>query len=140
MISLKQAQQLKKAGLIWQTKINDFFGLPDRDMDDRIFVLADMQTQTDLFKGWPVITFHGASEWALDYILTTEAVWLPTEDQLRQAIFELLTKEEAMTVKLHQTQQNTICSVSTPFDTFDFQGKTGSEAYGKALLHFLANP
>ncbi len=137
MLSLKLAKQLKEAGLVWKTAVNDFFGLPDRDMDDRVFVLADMQTQTDVFKGWPVITFHGASEWALDYILTTEAIWLPTETQLRQALLDVVSSEPSATIQLFHSMQETVCTVSTSEETFNFRGKDGFEAYGLALLHFL---
>ncbi|MEM7334568.1 MAG: hypothetical protein AAF490_21000 [Chloroflexota bacterium] len=138
MISLNLAQQLKKAGLVWQTSINDFFGLPDRDMDERVFVLTNMQTQTDLFKGWPVITFHGASEWALDYILTTEAIWLPTESQLRQALMALCSNENECSVQLFQSRQETVCTVTTASGPVNFRGSDGAEAYGLALLHFLS--
>lgn len=137
MISLSLAQELKTAGLVWKTAVNDFFGLPDRGMDERVFVLGDMQTQTDLFRGWPVITFHGASEWALDYILTTEAVWLPTESQLRQAIFDLLKDDADVAVQLTQTSAETVCQLKTSIETQQFSGQDGAEVYGRVLLHLF---
>lgn len=137
MISLKTAQQLKAAGLIWKTSINDFFGLPDREMDDRIFVLTDMQAQTDIFKGWPVIIFHGSPEWALDYILTTEAIWLPTESQLRQNIVDFIKDDPDATLQLTQTNQEITCKLITQSGTNQFQGANASEAYALTLLHLL---
>ena len=86
MISLTLAQQLKAAGLVWHTNNYDFFAIPDRELDDRVFVLADMMAYTELVQGWPVVAFHGTAEWALDYILTREVVWMPTEEQLREAL------------------------------------------------------
>ena len=88
MISLPLARELKQAGLVWSATINDFFAIPDRGMDDRIFVITDLMANLDIFRGWPVVTFHGSAEWALDYILTTEVVWLPTESQLRGVLLE----------------------------------------------------
>ena len=32
------------------------------------------------------ITFHGSIEWAVDYVVLTEAVWLPSETQLRDLL------------------------------------------------------
>ena len=43
MISLHLARKLKAAGLVWQATTNDFFAVPDRGMDERLFVLSDMQ-------------------------------------------------------------------------------------------------
>lgn len=137
MLSLQLAQQLKEAGLLWQTNVNDFFGLPDRGMDERVFVLADLQTQTDLFRGWPVITFHGSPEWALDYVLTTEAIWLPTESQLRQKIFEHLDGKSDVIVQLTQSHQGIRCDLTTSNRNLEFHGENGAEAYGQALLYLL---
>ena len=50
MISLKLAQQLKKAGLVWKASNHDFFAIPDRGMDERRFVIADMMANLDLLQ------------------------------------------------------------------------------------------
>ena len=101
MISLSLARKLKQAGLLWQASVNDFFAIPDRGMDDRVFVIADLLANLDIFRGWPVVTFHGTAEWALDYILTAEVIWLPTESQLRQALLDMINNESQR--KLQQT-------------------------------------
>lgn len=137
MISLPLAQQLKKAGLVWKTSYNDFFGLPDRGMDERVFVLCDMQAQMDLYRGWPVVTFHGASEWALDYILSSEAVWLPTEAQLRAAIFEFLPDDGQTAVQLTHTHHQTIVKLTIQDEIHQYEGRDGAEAYAQLLLHLL---
>ena len=92
MISMQLAQELKEAGLVWRMNIHDFFAIPDRNMDGSLFVLSDMMAYMDLIKGWPVVSFHGTSEWALDYILSNEVVWMPTESQLRQELLRLLAR------------------------------------------------
>lgn len=138
MISLSLATQLKKAGLVWKTSINDFFGIPDRGLDDRIFVLSDMMANMDLFRGWPVVTFHGAAEWALDYILTSETVWLPTEEQLRQELEQLLLGEEQIKLQLAYTTNGYQCDILQQNQPHTFTGNDASEAYAHALLFVLS--
>ncbi|MCB0028074.1 MAG: hypothetical protein KDE28_09225, partial [Anaerolineales bacterium] len=84
MIALELATQLKEAGLEWQPALHDFFSVPFPDLEHRVFVLSDMTINQEVLRGWPALTFSGAMEWALDYVLTMEVVWLPTEAQLRQ--------------------------------------------------------
>lgn len=138
-IPLPLAQELKAAGLVWKADINDFFGIPDRELDDRVFVVADLMANLEVFRGWPVVTFHGAAEWALDYIFTTEVVWLPTEGQARQELEELLLGEEDLTLQLTLLNQGYRCEISYQGNPLTFQAPSPVEAYGKALLHLLQN-
>ncbi len=137
MISLSLAKQLKKAGLVWKTGINDFFGIPDRGFDERVFVLTDMMANMDLFRGWPVVTFHGSAEWALDYILTSETVWLPTEEQLRHELEQLLLGEVEIKLQLAYTAEGYQCDILYQGEPHSFTSSNGSEAYGLALLYVL---
>lgn len=138
MISLELAQKLKAAGLVWQTSVNDFFGIPERGLDDRVFVISDMMANMDIFRGWPVVTFHGTAEWALDYILTRETVWLPTESQLRQELEALLLGEPEITLQLtYVNPQEYRCDILHQGKALSFTGNDGSEAYGLTLLHVL---
>ena len=62
----------------------DAFVVPDRDLDEHVFVLSDMVIQTvEVPDGPPILAFNGTTEWALDSLEAHEAVWLPREDQLR---------------------------------------------------------
>ena len=84
MLSLELARGLRAAGVVWHPTPGDAFVLPDRDLDDQVFVLSDMVIQTvDLPNGSPILAFNGTTEWALDSLEAHEAVWLPREDQLR---------------------------------------------------------
>jgi len=141
MIPLTLATELKEAGLKWLPDINDFFAIPDSDMDDRIFVMSDMMTSPTTLKGWPTITFHGTSEWAMDYILMEEVVWMPTEEQLRQELIFMLDQSEEKTELRLELGENgryttTISFHNTPHT---FTAPTPSETYAKALLHILKN-
>ncbi|MFN2136838.1 MAG: pilus assembly protein CpaE [Candidatus Promineifilaceae bacterium] len=140
MISLPLARQLKQAGLVWQAAMNDYFAIPDRGMDERVFVLAHMQAQLDLYRGWPVVTFHGTAEWALDYILTAEVIWLPREEQVRNVLLELLPAEGATgPVSLLVQNGHYVCTIPWRGSAKQFDGSHGADAYGAALLFVLKN-
>lgn len=135
MISLALAKQLKEAGLIWKTGVHDFFGIPDRDMDDEVFVISDVMATMELLRGWPAVTFHGTAEWALDYVWTHELVWLPTEGQLRQALQELLPPDGDYLLKWEEAQYR--CVLHIAGKEVSFTGVTAVSAYAQALLHIL---
>ncbi len=140
MIPLALAVELKEAGLVWQTKIHDFFAIPDHDMDDRVFVLADMVAFTELVQGWPAVAFHGAAEWAMDYIYSHEIVWLPTEEQLREAVVEQLRSDETDATGLTLTTLASggyRCAIKQQGEALAFDAPAADEAYAQALLHLL---
>ena len=141
MIPLILATELKESGLKWLPDINDFFAVPDSDMDDRIFVMSDMMTEPTTLKGWPAITFHGTSEWAMDYIFIEEVVWIPTEEQLRQELVFMLDQSEKKTELRLELGENgryttTITFQHTPLT---FSAPTAGETYALAVLHILKN-
>lgn len=139
MLSLSLAQQLKKAGLDWQPRLHDMFAIPDRQLDDRRFVLTEVMTYIELFRGSPVVTFHGTAEWALDFILQTEAVWIPSETQLREML-----QKRATDLVLKQTQTGYECTLQFAGESLQFSGDDACDVYGSALLQLLwrqdANP
>lgn len=135
MISMKLARQLKEAGLAWKTGIYDFFGVPDRELDDHIFVISDTMVTMELLQGWPALTFHGTAEWAADYLLTHDAVWLPTEEQLREELQTILGQHgRAQFTLTFQNQQVTLVLLD---EQLEWTGSTASEVYAQALLNVL---
>ncbi len=87
MISVELARALRAAGVEWRPEPGDAFIVPDRDLDDQVFVLSDMVIQQqDVPGGPPILAFNGTTEWALDSLESTDAVWLPREDQLRDLL------------------------------------------------------
>ena len=137
MISLELAQRLKKAGLVWKASNHHFFAIPDRELDDRVFVISDLMAHLDLFRGWPVVTFHGAVEWALDYILTTNVVWMPTEEQLREELAAFLSVANTPFLQLNWLNGHYCCEIDFDEQRHQFEAQTASEAYGQALLFVL---
>lgn len=138
MIPIDLALQLKAAGLVWQTSNYDFFAIPDRGFDDRVFILADMMAYTELVQGWPVVAFHGTAEWALDYILTSEVVWVPTEEQLREALAQQVDQNAADNPLVLALDTNGYhCTLGYKDEALTFSAPTAGEAYALALLHVL---
>lgn len=134
-IDIELATQLKAAGLQWVPVEHDFFAIPGVGMDDSVFVLSNLQAQTEVLKGWPAITFNGAVEWALDFVWTEEAIWLPTEAQLRVLLMEALGPAGAF--HLEVTASECACVVQSADEQLRYAGASGSDAYARALLAVL---
>lgn len=132
MLSLTLAKQLKKAGLDWQPRHHDVFIIPDRGLDDHPFVLTDVMAYIELFGGSPIVTFHGTAEWALDFVLQAEAVWIPSEAQLHDLI-----REYGVTFVLSMAPAGFRCEISRDDASMAFEAADAADAYGSALLHLL---
>lgn len=130
MITLSLAQQLKTAGLRWHPHEHDFFIVPDREMDERVFVISDMSVLVEVLQGWPAITFNGSVEWALDYVLEMEAVWLPTTEQLIAALGQAFTR-------LDRQGEQFVCEITWGKEVSPFAAATPAEACALALLAIL---
>jgi hypothetical protein len=124
------ARALRDAGLTWSPQPGDCFVMPDRGMDDDVFVLSDMTIEVQHFPAGPVIGFNGTTEWALDSVEQSEALWLPAEHQLR----ERLGTAFVALARVDGTYRVTLTGTSggTSYD-----GPAPAEAYGRALLDRL---
>jgi hypothetical protein len=133
LISFDLARRLQTAGLLWRPVWGDYFHIPDRHLDDRVFMLADLSVEvTTLADGIGAITFNGAVEWSLDYILTQDVVWVPTETQLRSSLGTHL-------IGLSVDGDMLVCEIALPDGEPErHRGASASEAYGRALLSLLA--
>ncbi|GIF24592.1 hypothetical protein BJ973_008071 [Actinoplanes tereljensis] len=132
MIGAHLAQRLKEAGLVWKPALGDRFAIPDRDLDEEVFVLSNMTIEVHTMPEGKVIGFNGTTEWALDDVEIDETIWLPREDQLRELL------------------GGTFRSLGCDPDGYEvridllgeerrFAGATADEAYASALLHLLAS-
>lgn len=86
MIDADLATRLQACGLRWRPASGDRFMIPGGDLADQVFVIADMVIQQEDVPGGSVLKFNGTTEWALDSIDSARVIWLPREDQLRQAL------------------------------------------------------
>ena len=125
------AQHLKDAGLVWKPAPGDRFAIPDRDLDDQIFVLSNMTIEVYSVPEGRVIGFNGTTEWAMDDVELDEALWLPREDQLRELLggtFHTLRRSAGgYDVEMTLLGEDRVFTAPTP-----------EEAYAAALLHLLA--
>jgi hypothetical protein len=139
MLSLSTAQKLKEAGLTWKPALHDFFAIPGRGFDDRVFVVSDVFANVEWLRGHLAVTFHGSVEWALDYMLVADLVWLPTETQLRQELERRLVTKRESGMKLISGKDGYVCECRVQDKWLRFEASEASEAYASALLYVLGN-
>ena len=139
MLSLVLAQELKTRGLDWKITKNDFFVIPDRGLDDTIFVVSDMTVLVETLSGALAVTFHGAVEWALDHVEVAELVWIPREDQLREMLEQHLIGEREPPLVLISTADGYRCEIQFQGQFLAFDAFGACDAYGLALLYILQN-
>ncbi|NMO50493.1 pilus assembly protein CpaE [Actinoplanes sp. TBRC 11911] len=131
MIDAEVAQRLKEAGLTWKPALGDRFAIPDRDLDEEVFVLSNMTIEVHAMPEGRVIGFNGTTEWALDDLEMDEAIWLPREDQLRELLGgtfrELRCEPDEYQVLIDLLGEER-----------RFSDPSAESAYAAALLHLLA--
>ncbi len=137
MISLALARELREAGLTWTPRLYDFFGIPERGLDDKVFVISDMLVNFALVSNELAVTFQGAVEWALDYLMAGELVWLPSEAQLRDELERRLLGEPRPVLQFTITGTGYRCEIQFQGQPVAFEEFGPSEAYAAALMHVL---
>jgi hypothetical protein len=130
MISTSLGRRLRDGGLRWTPASGDRFVVADRDMDEDVFVLADMTVDVQRLPHGEVIGFTGTTEWALDSVEQQDSVWLPSETQLREllggAFRHLIRRDGRWRVEIE--------IAGRPFAA---EHEDAVEAYGLALLHLV---
>ena len=129
-ISNGLARRLRDAGLVWRPTEGDRFVIPDRGLDDHVFSLSPMSVDVRSGPAGRLITFNGAVEWALDSIEHHEAIWLPSETQLRERLADHL-------LALVRTTDGYRCEIEVAGERRSFADTNAVEAYGWALLALL---
>jgi hypothetical protein len=135
MISVELAQKLREAGLVWQPTERDHFAVPNLQMDNQVFVVSQLTALLQKYNGHPVVTFHGSSEWALDYIMMTDVVWMPSESQLREALAEALGPDAMLSLDRYGAGYR--CRITQNGEELRFEAFDAEAAYARALLHVL---
>jgi len=137
MISYELAWQLRDAGLQWQPVERDLFALPGRELDGHVFVVSALPALVQLYNGHPVVAFQASAEWALDYVMLTEALWLPQEHQLRAALEARIAPDAPLA--LERTPAGYRCAIALAGAPRSFEGPDAASAYGQALLAALVD-
>ena len=95
MLRLDLARELTTHCLVWWPQRGDRFVVPDRDMDEEVFVVSDLTVEVQEVPSGLVLGFNGTTEWALDSLKTDQVLWLPREDQLRELLGPRFRRLEA---------------------------------------------
>ena len=74
MITRALAEALSAGGLPWQPVSGDRFLVPDRDLDDEVFVVSGMSVEVTELPHGAELRFNGTVEWALDSIERSEVI------------------------------------------------------------------
>ncbi len=133
MISKELARKLREAGLEWVPAEGDRFWIPDRDLEEFIFLVSDMVVEVRRIAQKRRIMFNGAVEWALDSIVQSEATWLPSEAQLRDRLGRTFNN-------LRRSNNGFTCTVAIEGDRREYEAADPADAYALALLDILADP
>ena len=134
MITRELAEALRRAGLVWRPASGDRFLVPDRDLDDQVFVVSGMAIEVSDLPSGAEMRFNGTVEWALDSIAQSEVVWLPREDQLRAALEDRFLRLE----RLEGSTAGFAVVVSAPDGAEARHVDIDAErAYARALLSVL---
>jgi hypothetical protein len=130
MISTPLARALRDSGLVWHPTAGDAFRIDRIEVDAEVFILSDMTVEAHEFSTGTVLGFNGTTEWALDSVSISDALWLPNETQLRSllrhAFHRLDSAEDGFTV-------------TATIDGFSrvFESEVAEDAYGRALLALI---
>ncbi len=134
MISRDLADALRAAGLRWRPTSGDRFLVPDRDLDEEVFVVSGMAIEVSELEHGAEMRFNGTVEWALDSIEQEEVVWLPREEQLREALGSRFVRLETVTGGFAVV----VSAAADPFAEVRHVDFDAERAYARAVLSLLA--
>jgi hypothetical protein len=130
VISTPLARALRDSGLVWHPAAGDAFRIDLVEVDDEVFYLSDMTVEAHTLLTGTELGFNGTTEWALDSVAIEDALWLPSESQLRVLLgsaFQSLTMVDG---KPRVTAQ--IDGIRS-----DFDAEPAEDAYARALIALL---
>lgn len=132
MIDIDVATRLRDRGLVWRPADGDRFVIDTEEMRGEVFMLSSMVVESARGRhGEEVFRFNGTTEWALDSIERHEAVWIPREDQLREALGERFAQ-------LVRADGVHVVTVSLPEGEREVRAPSAEDAYAGALLVVLS--
>lgn len=130
MISTELALALRDAGLLWRPASGDRFQLDEPEFEADVFTVSEMTIEPRQYATGAILAFNGTTEWALDAVAQTDALWLPREDQLR----ELLRGAFGRLERLADTHR---VEIEFAGETHAFEHPQPEDAYALAVLHVL---
>jgi hypothetical protein len=140
VISTALARELRASGLVWTPVSGDSFQIAldealSDDFEGDVFTVSDMTIEAHRYPTGTVLGFNGTTEWALDSVALEDALWLPREDQLREALRGTFRSLERTTAE----GGGVVYTVSAIIDdrVAAFSSDDASEAYGLAVLGLI---
>jgi hypothetical protein len=130
MISTALARALRDSGLVWHPAAGDAFRIDRVEVDDEIFYLSDMTVEAHTLTTGTELGFNGTTEWALDSVAIEDAVWLPSETQLRSALGRAFRS-------LTATAGGLLLTAEVDGATVEFTADGAENAYARGLLALL---
>lgn len=130
MISTEMALALREAGLVWHPRSGDRFQLDEPEFEADVFTVSEMTVEPRDYPTGRILAFNGTTEWALDSVATEEALWLPSESQLR----ELLRATFRSLRRLSDTYE---VEISVAGASLVFDHPEPADAYALAVLELL---
>jgi hypothetical protein len=135
VITTELARQLAARGLPWTPASGDRFWVPERDLDDEVFVVSGMSIEVSDLPHGAEMRFNGTVEWALDSIAQNEVIWLPREEQMRDALGSRFVRLE----RIHAEPERYYAVVVTGEHGEERHVDVDAErAYARALLSVLS--
>lgn len=135
MISVDLARSLRDSDLRWRPETGDRFVIDKPGVDDDVYTVSEMTVERHEYPSGTLLGFNGTTEWALDSVDATEALWLPREDQLR----ELLGRSFVGLTRIESAAGQVVHTVTARIGDDDrtFAAADPATAYGEALLAYI---
>jgi hypothetical protein len=130
VISTPLARALRDSGLAWHPAAGDAFLIDLVEADDEVFYLSDMTVEAHSLTTGTELGFNGTTEWALDSVAIEDALWLPSESQLRGLLGVAFRSLELVGGRARVTAE--IDGTSAVFED-DYP----EDAYARALIALL---
>lgn len=135
MITRELARDLRDAGLVWHPAAGDRFQLDladdvELEAEADVFTVSEMTIEARRTPTGTILAFNGTTEWALDSVTLADAVWLPTEEQLRRLLGGTFRA-------LRRMDDTFVVETEVLGEERTFEHPDPSEAYGLALLALL---
>jgi hypothetical protein len=130
VISTPLARALRDSGLVWHPAAGDAFRIDLVEVDDEVFYLSDMTVEAHTLLTGTELGFNGTTEWALDSVAIEDALWLPSESQLRVLLGSAFRSLAAVDEGSRVTAE--IDGVRS-----DFDADLAEDAYARALIALL---
>lgn len=131
MLSLTLATELNEAGVRWDPAPGDRFTIRSSELLGDVFTVSEMTIQVHEHPSGTILGFNGTTEWALDSVTKDDALWLPSEHQLRELLGRAF-------VSLEAAPDNFVVSTRVAGSQESrFSAATAEDAYARALLELV---